>query len=362
MRERAISTRRFEAPGRPTDALVRKGMARVGPTMSIPSLLREHGVDPGPLLAEFDLTPGHFDEPENVISVTTRYRLLHRCAEATQCPHFGLMVGQRAGISAFGALGFLMQSAPDVRTALDIGAHHIGLQNPTSTAQLYEDDSFASVKLAFLDSGIQGRAEMLEAGIATTFNVIRALCGHHWQPAEVQISHARPRDVAPFRQFFQAPLVFDAAETGLVFDGRWLDRPLASADPQLHLMMKQRVIELESLARDDPAGQLWRILPSLVHARSATLEVAAKRLGFGARTLNRRLAAAGTSFMQLREEARYSIARQLLQDTGIPVGRIADHLGYANASAFTAAFRRWSGMAPAPWRATCSTARRPRGG
>jgi AraC-like DNA-binding protein len=35
----------------------------------------------------------------------------------------------------------------------------------------------------------------------------------------------------------------------------------------------------------------------------------------------------------------------------MPVGEVATLLGYANLSAYTRAFARWSGMGPAQWRA-----------
>ena len=100
------------------------------------------------------------------------------------------------------------------------------------------------------------------------------------------------------------------------------------------------------------AGQLRRRLPSLVTAHRASLAVVAKRVGLGARTLSRRLADEGTSFMQLREDVCYTLACQLLEGTHTAVNEIADYLGYAHPSAFTRAFRGWTGMGPAQWRAS----------
>jgi AraC-like DNA-binding protein len=68
------------------------------------------------------------------------------------------------------------------------------------------------------------------------------------------------------------------------------------------------------------------------------------------RTLNRRLRALGTSFKVLIEEARYDVARQLLRDTSLPIADIAASLDYADAAAFTRAFKRWSGVSPGAWR------------
>ena len=75
------------------------------------------------------------------------------------------------------------------------------------------------------------------------------------------------------------------------------------------------------------------------------------------RTLHRRLTEFDTTFQQLVDEGRFEIARQMLSNTSMVVGQIADSLGYADASAFTSAFRRWSGTTPAKWRENQTTER-----
>lgn len=56
---------------------------------------------------------------------------------------------------------------------------------------------------------------------------------------------------------------------------------------------------------------------------------AAQDPGLGVRTLNRRPAAQGTGFMQLREDAASTIARQPPTSTRMPVSAIAGSLGYS---------------------------------
>ena len=65
---------------------------------------------------------------------------------------------------------------------------------------------------------------------------------------------------------------------------------------------------------------------------------------------HRRLAAEDTRFRKLLDAARRHMAQQLLADTLLEVGEMAERLGYASTSAFTRAFRRWSGLAPIAWR------------
>jgi len=332
-------------------------MVRMAPTMAVPSLLREFDADPGPLLAEFGLTPSGFDDPEFLLDYEGRSRLLARCAEAASCPHFGLLVGQRAGLSSFGPVGFLMQSAPDLRAALAVLPGNFRLHNPNAQIELVEADGYARFSHTVLGQDCPGQEQVADMSAAIMVNALRHLCGHGGHPVEIRLPRARPRDIAPYRRFFQAPLRFDTIDTGLLIPVSWLDRPLPAADPLLHHMMRQRIDALASQAVEDVSRRLQRLLPSLLAARRADVGTAAQSLGLGVRTLNRRLADEGTSYALLRDEARYSMGRQLLRDTAMPVSEIADHLGYAYASAFTAAFRRWSGTCPLEWRAANPPAR-----
>jgi AraC-like DNA-binding protein len=323
----------------------------MAPTMTVPAVLAELGVEPAGLLAEFGLTPAQFNEPERAIALETRSRLLARCAQVARCPHFGLLVGQRGSTSVLGPVGFLMQSAPNLRAALEIGTRQLRLHNPGGTIAYAESGSFCTFSFTILGPGYDGDEQSLDMALAGMFIVMRTLCGNHWQPVEVHLAHSQPRNVAPFRRLFQAPVAFDSDETALVFRSQWLDRPLATADPFLHLLMKQYVRDTELVPGEALTDQLRRVLPSLVTKGHATPALAARRLGLGVRTLNRRLAEEGLSFSRLHDESRYSLARQLLRNTRMPAGQVATRLGYAHASAFTRAFRHWSGEAPAKWRA-----------
>ena len=84
----------------------------------------------------------------------------------------------------------------------------------------------------------------------------------------------------------------------------------------------------------------------------ASAEQVAALFSVHRRTLTRRLAAHGTSFSDLAEEGRFEIAQRMLGSMDLDITGIAAALDYADASAFTRAFRRWSGTTPAAWRAS----------
>ena len=88
---------------------------------------------------------------------------------------------------------------------------------------------------------------------------------------------------------------------------------------------------------DEPSGE-WK--PRWGKERIAD------QLGMSGRNLNRRLAADGISFKELREAVLYDMARNALR-AGQPVQAVGEQLGFSDDNAFTRAFRRWSGLTPA---------------
>ena len=120
-------------------------------------------------------------------------------------------------------------------------------------------------------------------------------------------------------------------------------------------MLQARVDALEAQGDGDVVAQLRRVLRTLLVSSSGSEEQVAQIFSMHRRTLNRRLQARDTTFRALVEETRFDIARHFLEITRLPIVEIASALDYADASAFTRAFRRWSGTTPAAWRA--STAR-----
>lgn len=333
------------------DGVVTTGRVRVAPLMALVPLLRERGVDPTEVLAAFGYDVAFFGEPENTLPFDVAARLLEHCAELTHCDQFGLLVGQRGGLSVLGPVGFLMQSSADVRAALQSLGRYLHIHDRGAVVGLTDRGGFAALKYTIMQSGVEGRAQVLDVAIAIGFNLMRALCGSGWLPSEVHFAHRAPADPSPFRRFFGVTVRFDADQSALVFPSRWLERPITSADPLLHRMMEQRIQQLQALSAEDLAGQLRRLLMAWVTEPHLSAERVAAQVGITPRTLNRRLAVEGTSFAQMRDETRRQFACDLLRDTQMPAAEVARLLCYADSAAFSRAFRRWTGESPAAWRA-----------
>lgn len=270
---------------------------------------------------------------------------------STGCLHFGLLVGEQAGLHSFGLVGLLAKYSPDAGTALRSLVRYFHLHNRGAAADLAVDGDRATLGFGAYQPQVEAADQIGDGAVAAMLNIVRGLCGPDWAPVEARFAHRRPDDVEPYRRLFGAPLRFDAERYGLAFATRWLSRPLPDVDPELLRLLQQQVDALESRHGEDFPAQVRSVLRSALLTDAAGAESVAALFSMHSRTLNRHLNAFGTGFRQLVDEGRFEIARQMLEDSSTDVRLIADMLGYADASAFTRAFRRWSNSTPARWRA-----------
>lgn len=323
---------------------------RLGLVAAIPEVLASLGADPAQVLGDIGLDPKLFADPEHRISYLARGRLLAHCVQRSGCAHFGLLVGQRASLRSFGLIGLLARSAPDAGSALRSLVRHFHYQARGAVLALEVDGDLAVLSYASYQPQAVATDQVGDGAMAIAFNLLHDLCGPDWVPIELRFAHRRPEDVSSFRRFFKAPLRFDAEQYAVVFSASWLARALPGTDPELRRLLQEQIDKLEHKHEHDFAEQVRSMLRHALVTGHAGAEQIAALFAVDRRTLNRRLQLQGTRFQQLVDGVSFEIARQLLGDSSMDIVQVADLLGYANASAFTRAFRRWSGQTPTQWR------------
>jgi AraC-like DNA-binding protein len=323
--------------------------------VGIPALLRSLGADPEVVLGEVGCDPKLFDDPENRTSLGEQNRILNHCAIRTACPHFGLLVGQQDTLQSLGLIGLLVKYSPDVGTALRNLIRYQHLHVRGAAVHLAVDGPSAVLSWNMYEPGLVGKEQLSDGAIAVLQNFMRELCGTGWRPTEVWFAHGAPADTAPFRECFRVPLRFDAEQYALAFRAEFLTRPLPAVEADLRRLLQQQVDLLEARHPNDLAEQVRSVLRVSLGSHDCSAHQIATHFGMHRRTFARRLAEQGVQFQQLVDETRFELAKQLLEDTDIEVGEIADLLGYAAPAVFSRAFQRWSGLPPSQWR----TIRRP---
>lgn len=323
---------------------------RIGVTVAIPTVLRSLGANPAEVLAEVGFDPELFDDPDNLISFAARGRLFNHCVAKTGCQHFGLLVGQQGGLHSLGLVGLVAKYSPDVGAALRHLVRFLHLHVRGAASTLAVDGPTAVLSFDSYLPHVEAVDQVGAGAVAVIVNILRTLCGTRWMPIEVEFAHREPDDVQPFRRFFRAPLRFDAEQYAVAFSAAWLHQEIPGFDAALLRLLLQQINALEAKNGGSFPDQVRIMLRTALMTGNAKSDEIAARFSMSSRALNRRLNAFETSFRTLSDEVGFEIARQMLKDTALEIDQIATILGYANASAFTRAFRRWSGNTPARWR------------
>ena len=105
---------------------------------------------------------------------------------------------------------------------------------------------------------------------------------------------------------------------------------------------------------------LRRVLRTELLRDSCSAAMIAQLFSMHRRTMSRHLRMEGLAFRQVANEVRFEIACELLENTDMALSQVAAALKYSELSAFTRAFRRWSGQSPSAWRRSHPPIRKPR--
>ena len=170
------------------------------------------------------------------------------------------------------------------------------------------------------------------------------------------------------RSFFGCEIEFGSNVDEVVFPKTVNLMPIVSADPYLNNLLIQYCEEAISYRVANCATLRSNvenaIAPLLPHGKARANEIA-RRLGMSHRTLARWLSSEGVTFSGILDELKADLAACYLKNGDLPISQIAWLLGYHDVSAFTHAFKRWTGSSPRQSRAredspsTRNRARRP---
>jgi AraC-like DNA-binding protein len=326
------------------------GYIHLGVAKEIVPALREFGLDPNPIIREAGLDPNLFDDGTSVIPHAALGRLLTLCVACTNCHHFGLVAGKRGTILSLGMVGRLMQHSETVGDAMRALVSNLSIQNRGAVPSLTISGDAALFTFSVYQPKAESADQISDGSLAVAVNALRALCGSEWNPTEVLLPRAAPADQEPYRRHFRAPVRFNQESASIVFQAHDLDRWIAGADPMVRALLDERIQQLKGAQGSEFSDDIRRLLRTRLTSNHCSADDVAHLLAMHRRTLSRRLKDDGMGYRAITNEIRFEIARQLLMDTQVPLAQIAAALGYSEASAFTRAFRRWSGRTPTAWR------------
>lgn len=310
-----------------------------------------HGIDRAGLVAELGPLPQATGLPNGQLQLQLARRLWHLVAELSDDPLLGLKVGAALPLQATNIVSLVMLHSP---TVADMVRNARAYQGLVSNNGFY---SARSVKGGLdtvykpVPAPIPSHPLQIDSILSVTLTLM-----HHAGLSDIRPERVRVRALGhtlqpDYEKFFGCPVEMASDEPGYVLSNDNLARPIPNADPALLSALKAHGDALlKAQQRLDQLGFTVRTAITARGSHSVTCAEVADDLGLGVRTLQRRLAEAGTTFRRLCEEASMEEAERLLQRTDMPIPEIAHRLGYSEPSSFSRAVFNWYGRRPSALR------------
>ncbi|WP_121256375.1 AraC family transcriptional regulator [Nocardioides ferulae] len=312
------------------------------------AILVEHGarrgLDRGALLAGTTLAPADLEQAGREVTAEQELRVVRNLQHALGADTaarrgaLGEAVGGDYHVSTFGILGFALLSSRTVLELLNLTMRFLDLSYIFTTPTVARSGEQVQLRL----DGASLPPDVRDLLLARDATAIRGVAGE-LVPGGIdeRVVHADPHSLT---------LLLDVAQ---------LRRALPLANPQSLALAEQLCRDVvERRRRSSGTASRVRVLVAQRLASGAQAAEVATALGLSERTLRRRLAAEGTSYQRLLDEVRESLAVELLGTGLLSVDDVAHRLGYAEASTFIVAFRRWTGQTPGSLRSATGEALR----
>jgi AraC-like DNA-binding protein len=313
--------------------------------LPIVKALESRGVDSEPLLQQAGIQGTVANDPLVRLPHHQLGEVFRLAVEATGDPRFGLYASRYMLPSHIHALGTAMLAS---RSLMDLclRVERFGLFL-AQTAAFYVESIDRETKFS-AHLNVPLRAEATDMFWSFILRLMRHLDNENLNPSRVDVTvEESPEALAAYEKFFRCPINFGCGEMALYFDTATLERELPTASHELARLSDQVVQDyLAKMDRDDIVSRVNSLLVANLPAGEYSKEDAARELYMSARTLQKKLQEAGTTWRELLEGTRKELAISYLGSGRYSLAEITFMLGFNDTSSFSRAFRRWTGKAP----------------
>ncbi|MEX1366034.1 MAG: AraC family transcriptional regulator ligand-binding domain-containing protein [Nannocystaceae bacterium] len=311
-------------------------------------LLRDLGLDEVAILRRARMPPTLFEGAGTRISLDDYYALHEAVETEADDPTVALQAGRVVSVELFDPALFAAICSPDMDTAATRLGEFKRLVGPFSLdVEIDRDETRIAYRCKFRPD-VPSTLGLSEMVFLVAF--ARRATRHPVVPRRVAVQRL-PTELEPYTEYFGCPL--DEAETcTVVLSAHDARRPFLTHNVGMWEAfepgLRRRMAEASEArsTREQVEGVLVELLPS---GRTELRDVA-KELGVGARTLQRRLASEGTSWLGVLGETRERLARHYLRTTSMSPAEVSFLLGFGDPNSLFRAFHRWTGTTPEAWR------------
>ncbi len=307
------------------------------------------GIDADEVLTRSGLQPERLYNANLRTQFSAQPRFWQAAAELSGDSSIGLHVGEKMPPYRGHIIEYLFLSSANFGDGLRRIINYQRLVSDALQGQLIEEGSpyltglFSEQK--FVTSHL---VEAMSLGLITCFQTVT---DGSFKPEKILFRHAPNTDIAEYERIFQCEVEFNADEFRLYFAREILSyRSLNSAPELLNLHVKVADEHLARLQQQDFIDDVNSLIASLLESGTVSLETVAAKLNISARQLRHQLKSAGTSFQQLLNHLRHTLARRLLSKTNQDISEIVYLTGFSEPSTFYRAFKRWENTTPIKYR------------
>lgn len=305
------------------------------------------GLDDARLLAAAGIAPGALRDPDARLTAEQADALWRAAFEASRRELLALQAAEATPFGAFRVLDYLGATGPTLGDGLRLVAAYFPLVDPRGLLRVEEGRREVAVVFASAEGAVLPRPAQ-EYTLAVLLGRARHAAARPIRPAAVRFTFERPSDAREHVRIMGVEPAFGQREAALVFTREDWATPSGMNDPGLFSVLgaHARALATSAPAADPFLARVRAAIAEGLHGRVPALADTARRLALSPRTLQRRLAGEGTSHADLLSEVRRVRAEAYLRAGDVSISEVSWLLGFSEQSAFTRAFRRWTGQAP----------------
>lgn len=329
--------------------MARIALMRVSALVPVRRFLRRIGAPVDRLLQRLHLPADLFADPEALIPAYLGTRFIAEGARSQGIETLGALAGESTKLEDLGTFGRQLLGAVTlhdvIRTAQRIGpAYHSGERFfLTGTAPAQRLCQRFVVRL----DDWQLQTDLY--ALLTALVLFRSVAGSSWRPT-VYLQTGAPKALRDVPALRDADLVFDQPLSAIGVSPALLRLPLTAHADDGENGRAALTTWRESGPANDLVTSLRQWLSGVLRTDAVRIDVLCRTIGTTPRTLQRRLAEAGTTYGRVLAQARFGAAIRLLARDDHTVRDVAYAVGYRDAAHLTRAFHRWSGASPSAFR------------
>jgi AraC-like DNA-binding protein len=332
-------------------------MVRAQAVRGYRELVSDLGGDPVRLLRAAKIKSTVFDQPASFISFGAIVELLDRSARDLDCPDFGFRLAEHQDIGILGPLAVAMRHSATVGEAMRCASKYIYVHNPAIGFSVRADNGEDQALFVFEILSEHGPhcAQMIEHGVGITCRIVSMLSAGRSHLNRVWLPHPAVGSRATYRGHLGAPVEFRASQVALAIDRGDLDLPLGEHSEELRAFAVDYMNVQFPARRVSLLVQVRKVIERLLGTGACGYAEVADALFMHPRTLQRRLREHGTTFEDIKDEARRDLAQRYLADPDVALAQVTALLDYSEQSALTRSCHRWFQTTPTALRASLSS-------